>query len=157
MDRRWRHFVEGSIHAIADFEILFERLEVDVRSLFLDRLIENEVDVADDGGGVCLGFGVGGVEILGGSVKLAEDVIHRASFTSVALVDLGFHEIVGSDDDDDFAAEGEPEVLDGLRVQGIYEGQVKALAVEVDGKGTVEAGSSRRNEREQGIRRSPVP
>ena len=49
----WRcHFVESSIDPIADLEVLFKRLEMDVRSFLLNCLIENQIDVADDGGRV---------------------------------------------------------------------------------------------------------
>jgi heptaprenyl diphosphate synthase len=58
-------------------------------------------------------------------------------------------EIVGGDDDDDLAAECEAEVLDGLRVEGIDEGEVEALVIEINGEGAVETGCSGGDEVEE--------
>ena len=49
VDGRGGHFVKRAIDAIADLELFLEGFEVDVRCLFLDRLVEDEIDVADDG------------------------------------------------------------------------------------------------------------
>ena len=48
MSRRWRHFVKRAIDSVADFEFIFERLEVNVARAVLDRLIKNEIDKTDD-------------------------------------------------------------------------------------------------------------
>ncbi len=55
---RWGrgHFDETAVDAVADFEIAFEGFEVDVGGFLFDGLEEDEVDVADDGGGVGFGF-----------------------------------------------------------------------------------------------------
>ncbi len=119
-------------------------------------MVEDEVDVANDGCGVGFGFGVGGVEGVGIGVELTEDVIHGAAFAAVAFVDFGFDEVVGGDDDDDFATEGEAEVFDGLRIEGVNESDVEALFVEVDGEGAVEARGSGGEEVEEGVGGSPV-
>jgi hypothetical protein len=78
VDRRRRHFIERAVHAVADLEVLFEGLEVDVGGLFLDRLIEDEIDVADDGRGVGLGF-----EVLGAWSR--RRVRTEARMSSIAL------------------------------------------------------------------------
>ena len=151
-----RHFIEGSVDTVADFEIAFEGFEVDVGGLFLDGLVEDEIDIADDRGGIGLGLGVFGVEVLGTGVELAEDIVHGPAFAAVAFVDLGFDEVVGSDDDDDFAAKGKAEILDGLGVEGIDEGEVEAFVIEVDGEGTVETGRPGGDEIEECFGRGPV-
>ena len=56
MSRRRRHFVECPVDTIADFEFVFERLEMNVAGPVLDRLVENQIDETDDRGGVCFGF-----------------------------------------------------------------------------------------------------
>ena len=55
MTRRRRHFVKRAIDAITDFEFVFERLEMNVAGPVLDRLIQNQIDEANDRG--CAGFG----------------------------------------------------------------------------------------------------
>ena len=56
MDGRRSHFIERAVHPVTDFEILFKGLEMDVRGLLLDGLIEHEIDVTDDGSRVGLGL-----------------------------------------------------------------------------------------------------
>src|SRR5947207_14877822 len=53
MPRGWRHFVQRAINAIADLELLLERLEMNVSRPDLDRLVKNEVDKANDGSCGC--------------------------------------------------------------------------------------------------------
>ena len=48
MARRWRHFVKSTINAITDFELVFERLEMDVTRAILDRLKQNEINETND-------------------------------------------------------------------------------------------------------------
>ncbi len=52
--RRRGHLVERAVHAVADFELVLERLEMDVARPVLDRLIEDQVDETDDRRGVGL-------------------------------------------------------------------------------------------------------
>jgi hypothetical protein len=87
---------------------------------------------------------------------LGEDVAHGSAFAAVAFVDLGFDEVIGCYDDDDFAAECEAEIFDGLGVEGVDEGEVQALVVEVDGECAVEASGAGGDEVEEGVRGSPV-
>src|SRR5207248_10969448 len=56
MTWRWRHFVERAIDAIADLELIFEWLEMNVARAVLDRLVKNEIDKANDRSCVCFGF-----------------------------------------------------------------------------------------------------
>ncbi len=41
----WRsHLIKGAIHTITDFELIFERLKVNVGSTVLNRLLQNQID-----------------------------------------------------------------------------------------------------------------
>ena len=44
-----------TVHAVADFELALEGLEMDIARPRRDRLVEDEVDIFDDRGGVRLG------------------------------------------------------------------------------------------------------
>ena len=57
--RRRRHFVERAVDAVANFELVLERLEVNVARAVLDRLEQDQVDEADDRRRVRLGFDIG--------------------------------------------------------------------------------------------------
>ena len=118
--------------------------------------IEHEVDVADDGRGVGLGFEVRRIGAVAADFELAEDVLHRLALAAVALVDHFLDEVVRRDDDDDFAAEGEAQVLERLRVERIDQGDVQAVFVEIDGKRAVQAGGAGGNQREQRLGRRRV-
>ena len=156
VDGRRGHFVEGTIDAIADFEILFEGFEVDVRGLFLDCLVEDKVHVADDRGGVGFGLEVCGVDGIASELQLAEDILHRLAFAAVTIIDFLFDEVVWRDQQMDFAAEGEAEVFEGLRVEWIDQHDGEAGFIELDGQGTVEAGGAGRHQGEQGLWGRPV-
>src|SRR3984893_4266984 len=56
MTRRWRHFVERAINAIANLELIFEWLEMNVARTVLACLVKNEIDKANDRRCVWLGF-----------------------------------------------------------------------------------------------------
>ena len=56
----------------------------------------------------------------------------------------------------DFPAEGETQVLDGLRVERIDQGDVEAGFIELDGQRAVEAGGAGGDQREQRFGRRPV-
>ena len=57
----------------------------------------------------------------------------------------------------DFTAQGEAQVLDGLRVERIDQRDVEAGFIEIDGQRTVQAGGAGGHQREQGLGRRPVP
>ena len=48
--RRHRHVLQHAVNAVADAELVLERLEVDVRGPQLDRVPQDLVDEADDRG-----------------------------------------------------------------------------------------------------------
>ena len=58
MPRRRRHFVERAVDAVADLELVLERLEVDVARAVLNRLEQDQIDEANDRRGVRFGFDI---------------------------------------------------------------------------------------------------
>ena len=48
MARRRRHFVKRAVDAITNFEFVFERLEMNVARAVLDRLVQDQIDKAND-------------------------------------------------------------------------------------------------------------
>src|SRR5207244_1629722 len=56
MSRRRSHFVKRAIDAITDFEFIFERFEMNVAGPVLDRLIQNQIDKANDRGSATFCF-----------------------------------------------------------------------------------------------------
>jgi hypothetical protein len=107
VDGRGRHLIEGTIDTVADTEFLLEGFEVDVGCLFLDSLVEDEIDVADNRSGIRLGLGSAFVEIIYTTIELGEEVSHCFSLAAVAFVDLCFNKVIGCDYDDNFPPEGE--------------------------------------------------
>ncbi len=59
MARRGRHFVESAIDAVPDFKFVFEWFEMNVARPVLNRLEEDEIDEADDGGRIRVGLDFG--------------------------------------------------------------------------------------------------
>ena len=104
MDRRWCHFVKRTVHSVADLEVLFKRLEVNVGRFFFNRLIQNKIDVADDRCGVRLCLEIRCIHAVAGQFELAEKVFHRLPLAAVAFVDFRLDEVIGSDDHVDFPA-----------------------------------------------------
>ena len=68
MARRRRHFVKRAVDPVADLEFVLEGLEMDVARPVLDRLIQNQIDEADDRRGVGFGFDVGALPFVAASV-----------------------------------------------------------------------------------------
>ena len=92
MARRRRHFVERAVDAVTDFELSLERLEMNVARPVLDRLIQDQIDEANDRGGVRFGFDIRdrrfvAVEChqLAGFAELLEDLLHAGGVVAVML------------------------------------------------------------------------
>ena len=125
--RRRLHLVEGAIDAVADLEFLLEGLEVNVARLRLDGAVEDEVDVADDGGGIRLSRDRGGVEILLSRVdfrdfrlvELPEHILHGGLLRAIVRRNQAQHRMTRSDHLRDLPVQGEAEILEGLRVEGV--------------------------------------
>ena len=60
MARRRRHFVQGAIHAVTNFEFALEGLEMNVARAVLNRLEHDQIDEPNDRRGVGFGFNIGG-------------------------------------------------------------------------------------------------
>ena len=130
--RRRRHFVERSVDAVADLEVVLEWFEMDVRGPFLDGLEEHQVHVADDGGRVRFRFQI----VIGHAeaFQLGQDIgeIIR-SFFRVVFVDEFQNSGRFRHDDADILIQGESKVLNRVWIQRISQRDVERGLVELDG------------------------
>ena len=93
---RGRHFIKRAVHAVADLELVLERLEMNVAGAVLHRLEQNEVDephdrdfvgdVGQDGRIVGLGGGGGFLGDARVIAEFLEDV--RDAFAVSAIIPL---------------------------------------------------------------------
>ena len=90
-----RHFVQRAVHAVTDFELILERLEMNVAGAVLHRLVKDEVDELDDrrfiGQVLQIGHPVARRRHFPGDIrvgaKFLEDVADAFAFFPVKLVD----------------------------------------------------------------------
>src|SRR5438445_12829267 len=100
MTWRRRHFVKGAVHAITDFEFVFEGLEVNVARAILDRLIENKIDKPNDRGCVRLRFNrslavaFAQLQELASFTELFENFLHTRRIGPVVLL-YQFIDLIG--------------------------------------------------------------
>ena len=93
MPRRRRHFVKCAIDAVADFEFVFERLEVNVARAVLDRLVKDEIDETDYRRRVRLRFNcslavsLAQLQRFTGFSELLEHFLHARRVGAVILLD----------------------------------------------------------------------
>src|SRR6266542_4735079 len=93
MPWRWRHLVKRTIDAIADFEFVFERLEVNVARAVLDRLVKNEIHKTDDRRRIRLRFnrsfavGLAQLQRFTDFAELLEHFLHARRIGAVILLD----------------------------------------------------------------------
>src|ERR1043166_7855317 len=96
MARRRRDFVKCAIDAVPDFELVFERLEVNVTSAILNRLIEDKIDKANDRRRVSLRFDCGlavplpQLQKFPSFAELLENFFHARRLGAVILLDQLF-------------------------------------------------------------------
>src|SRR6266446_6602877 len=96
MTWRRRHLVKRAIDAIANFEFVFERLEVNVARAVLDRLVKDEIDKANDRCCIRLRFDRGlavslaQLQKLASFAELLENFIHAGGIAAVMLLDQFF-------------------------------------------------------------------
>ncbi len=165
MSRGRIHFVERTVDAVADLELGLERLEVNVGRASLNGFVENEVDVANDRGGVGLGGDRVGIEIVEADAVVAEldfrsgaelrkDVFHGAVFVAVGfgdqLVDAGD---VLADAELDFPSEGKSKIFRCLAVERVSQRDEDGVFGRADGERSVESGESTGDEAEDFRRR----
>ena len=144
MARRRRHFIKRAIDAITDFELVLERLEVDVARPVLDRLIENQIDEANDRRGVGFHLGVAAGCLLAcerhqlaGFAELLEDVLHAGGVLAVMFVQAVFDLQAGREHDFYVTAKGEAQIFDRLGIQRINERDANDRARLTDRQGAV--------------------
>ena len=122
------------------------------RSLFLDRLVEDQIDVADDRRGVGFRFEILRVDGVAAEFEGGEDILHGLGIAAVeALITprragRGDHHV-------DFASEREAQVLDRLRIQRIDQRHMQSGLIELDRQGAMKAGGAGRHEGEQSLGR----
>ena len=124
MTRRRRDFIKRAIDSIANFEFVFEGLEMNVARAVLDRLIQDKVDKANNRGGVRLGFDGGAVSLTqlqesAGFAELFEDLLHARRIGAVILLDPVFNLFGRSDHNIDIFAQGKAQVLRGAGIKWI--------------------------------------
>ncbi len=128
MARRRSHFVKRAVDPVTDFELGLEGLEMDVARPVLDRLVENEIDEANDRSGAGLGFDIGPdrfVAIEGHELarfaELLQDVLHAGGVFAVVFAEPFLDLQAGRENDLDVATQGKTEILDRLGIERIDE------------------------------------
>lgn len=108
---------------------MFEWFEMNVARPVLNRLEEDEIDEADDGGRIRVGldFGDGCVVVPEGQefargAELLEDVLHAGGVGAVVGLEPLFNLLRGRDDDVNVFAEGKMQVFRCARVERINQG-----------------------------------
>ena len=129
------HFIQGAVHAVADFEFLFKRLKVNVGGFFLNGLRDDQVHKADNGR-------CGGILRLVADFQIVEflhQVFHGGGFSAVQLIDAFGNLVIRSYENVDVLAQGEAQVFHRLRVQGVHQANVQAFRAVPHGQGAVQA------------------
>ena len=154
MAGRGIHLVERAVHPVADLELCLERLEMDVARARGDRLVEDQVDEANDRCGI--GFlrdhlrveliladlVEGDLRIL---AELGEDVLHGRGFGTIVLRNERADSGGWRDHDVNFAIESETKVFRDLRVERVDQGHINGVVGMPDRKRPVKTGETTRN------------
>src|SRR5437773_5733187 len=125
MTGRWRHLIKRSIDAIANFEFVFERFEVNVARAVLDRLVKDQIDEPNDGRRVRFGFSCSfavsfaQLQKLAGFAELLEDLLHARRVGSVMLLDQFFDLLGRRNHDLNVFTERETKVFRGMKIKWI--------------------------------------
>ena len=119
MPRRRRHFVERTVHTVADFEIGFERLEVNVARAILNCLREDEVHIAYDRRRIrfALEFLQVDLSVLAKgdcAAEFLEDFVERSRIGTVVFFDEVLDLVERRDDRLDILSEGKAQVFKSL-------------------------------------------
>src|SRR4029453_1632065 len=102
---------------IADFEFVFEGLEVNIARPVLDRLVEDQIDKPNDRGCICLGFNRGlaislsQLEKLPNFAELLENFLHARRVGAIMLLDQIFDLIWRRNDHVNVFAKRKAEIL----------------------------------------------
>ena len=144
---RRRHFVERAVHAVADAEFRFKRLEMDVARAVLNGLLQDEVDELHDGRLVGQVFQP--LDVLGGFVHFARDVRVRAQFLeNFGKIAAGFALAVKpvnrlpdfggvGHDDLHVAFDGEMDFVRVLRIERVGQRHLHGAVVQRDGQALI--------------------
>ena len=124
--RRRGHLVQSTIHAVADLELLLEGLQVNIRGAFLDGLVNHEVHELDHGRRIGFLRAVLAADAHG--VHLVQQVAHGRLGAAVAFLQAGTYLVVRRHIQVDVLPAGHAQVVHGLRVQGVLQAHIQALA-----------------------------
>src|SRR5206468_5163297 len=125
MTGRWRHLIKRPIDAIADFEFVFERFEVNVARAVLDRLVKNKINEANYGCRVRLRFSCSfavsfpQLQKLASFAELLENVFHARRVAAVILLDQFFDLLRRRNHDLNVFTEREAKVFRGMKIKWI--------------------------------------
>ena len=150
MPRRRRHFVKRAVDAITNFEFVFERLEMDVARAVLDRLIQDQIDEANDRAWRSPPLrplprvsSPRSCHQLAGFAELLEDVLHAGGVGAVVALDPLFDLLGRGDDDVDVFAEGEAQIFRRARIERIDQRDLQHVIRETDRQERDAAGPDR--------------
>ena len=152
MSRRRRHFVKRAVDAITNFEFVFERLEMNVARPVLDRLIQNQIDEANDRRGVCFGFdsaraiAFAQLHQLADFAELLEDLLHAGGVAAVEDPDAVFDLFDRRDHDLDVASQREAQIFRGAQFQRIDQRHPQSVIDKIDRQRAMQTGQAGRNE-----------
>ena len=145
--RRRRHFVERAVHAVADFEFVLERLEMNVARPVLDRLVQDQIDEANDRRGVRFGFDIRdrrfvAVEChqLASLAELLEDLLHAGGLVAVMLFQAFLDLLARGKHHLDVAAQREAQIVDRLCIERIDQRDPDGVLLHAHWQGAVQAG-----------------
>ena len=158
MARRRRHFIKRAIDAVADFEFVFERLEMNVACVVLDRLIQNEIDKSDDRRCVRLCFNrslavsLAQLQRFAGFAELLEHFLHARRVGAVILFNQFFDLLWRRDHYLYLFAKCETQVFGNLHIKRIDQRHAQRGFAHVNRQRAVQPRQSARNET-QNLRR----
>ena len=147
-DVRRLHLVERAVHAVADLEVLLERLDVDVGRAVHDALVEDHVHELDDGVGVRGGVERGDVvrvalQGLVGVHALAEGLEHvgdGVGGVAVVLRDAVVEVLLARHDEAHLLGEGERHLVGDAGVDEVRGGEGDGRVVHAHAQHVVHAG-----------------
>ena len=109
---------------------------MNVRGPLLHRLEEHEIHVAHNGCRIGFGFQAAGLAHIG-QLQIGKDVLCAFVLGCVAGIDQLLDPVLIGDHHNDILADGKPEILDGLGIQGFHERHVQSLLIKGYRQGTM--------------------
>ena len=146
-DVRRLHLVEGAVHAVADLEVVFEGLDVDVGRAVHDALVEDHVDELDDGvvvrrafeGGHVVRVALEALVALHALAEALEHVRHGIARIAVVLGDALVDVLFARHDEAHLLREGEGDLVGDARVHEAGRRERDAVAVHAHAEDVVHA------------------